>query len=379
MENGSTAFVLAGGLLIDGTGAHPYAGTLAVRDGRIQSIGEIPSGYEIIDVSGCTVLPGFVHAHAHPGYKFMGQTELDDYDVDWLMACLSAGITTVKDMGGLNVTGLQQILERRNRLNATGRYPRIVSAGKLLAAPGGYGGAAPVAASSVREARERAEWMLDAGADFIKTSLENGYSPDTALPKLSPEQLAAICGATRARGARVSAHLSQCEPLRVLVEAGITDAGHAPYEPMDDGLIRMMVERRVTMTPTLTLYRMFQEKYGAPFLGTAIENTRRFAKAGGVVAVGDDFIEPAEPWYRPGLPWGELELLLQAGLDNMQIIQALTANGAEACGILHETGTLVPGKRADVAVVRGNPAERLECLRDVEMVMVGGKIILKSG
>lgn len=366
-------YALTGGNIIDGTGAPPVKGALIVSAGKIESVCGNPDGCTIIDVSGCALLPGFVNAHAHPGFKRMGQTDLHGYDLDYLSACLSAGVTTIRDMGALDASPLCDVLACRNELNASGSYPRIISAGKFFAAPGGYGGAAPITVSSAAEAHKKVNDAIDAGVDFVKTSLENGFGPDTTLPKLSPVLLAAICNA--ARGRRVAAHLSQCEPLRTLVEAGITDAGHVPYEPMDDNLIRLMVEKGVTLTPTLTLYRMLTEKYGLPLLETAIDNVRRFASAGGTLAAGDDFIEPDDQWYRPGLYFGELEMLSKAGLSNLQVIRALTANGAEACGLGAVTGTLQAGRRADIVAVRGDPLAGLGCLKDVVVVLSGGRIV----
>lgn len=370
--------ILTGGTILDGTGTPPFRGTIILSGGRIETViqsTEIPDGIQTIDITGCTALPGFVQAHAHPGFKQLDGQDLPDYELGWLEACHRAGITTVRDMGGLNGSSLEDVLQRRDELIATGKYPRIASAGKFLSATGGYGGVAPIPITTEAEAGQAVRRAHRAGADFIKTSLELGYSPDTALPILSPELLKAICGEARSLGLPVSAHLSQSGPLRTLVEAGITHAEHAPYDTMDDELIALMVERGVTLTPTLTLYRMLQEKYGAPFLASAMENTRRFAAAGGIIAVGDDYLEPAAPWYLPGLPMGEVELLGQAGLNPMQIITALTKNGAAACGLLHLTGTLEPGKAADVTVVRGNPLESLAVLMDVRMVISRGRIV----
>jgi imidazolonepropionase-like amidohydrolase len=371
-------YALTGGVILDGTGCSPYEGSLIVCDDKIAAINGSIDGCEVINIPGCTALPGFINAHTHPGYKYIGETEVPDYELGYLEKCLAQGVTTVRDMGALNANTIEEILSRRDKLNASGRYPFIVSAGKFIAAPGGYGGIAPLTVSTKEEAREIVDRSVAAGADFIKTSLENGFSPETALPKLSVELLNAICSAARSRGFRVAAHLSQCEPLRALVQAGITDAGHVPYEPMDDELIALMVTKAVCITPTLTLYRMLSEKYGAPFLQTALDNVRRFAAAEGTIAVGDDYIEPAEPWYPQGLPWGELELLHQAGLSNRQIIQALTANGAEVCGLGAHTGTLQAGKLADITVVRGDPLTDLSCLKNIRLVSVRGRLVVNQ-
>ncbi len=351
---------------------------LIVENGRIAAIEAhpLPGG---LDMAGCTVLPGFVHAHCHPGFKLQAGQDLPAYDAAYMHAALDAGITTIRDMGALNASTPEDVLAARDAHNRRGDGPRLLSPGKFLAAPGGYGGAAPLPVDSPKSAAEAVRRLAGAGADFIKTSLEWGMDPSTyGLPVLSAELLRAICDAAHTEGLRVSAHATQAQPLRTLVEAGLDDAAHVPYEPMDDALIADMVARGVTLTPTLSVHRMIAEKYGAPVLGTALDNVRRFHMAGGTLAVGDDFLEEEAPWFLPGLPWGELELLAQAGLSNAAILRALTHGGAAACGRAHEIGALRPGIAADLVAVHGYPLRSLECLKAVVMVVLGGRIVRRS-
>ena len=76
-----TAFV--GGLLIDGTGAEPVKDSLVlVRDGKVAYAGagkEVGPEYEIVDVSGKTIMPGLIDTHLH----FSGN--LTDDDSDWVL------------------------------------------------------------------------------------------------------------------------------------------------------------------------------------------------------------------------------------------------------------------------------------------------------
>jgi N-acyl-D-aspartate/D-glutamate deacylase len=58
--------VVRGGTVVDGTGAAPFRGDVAIRDGRIVAIGEVPSdGRACLDASGCWVTPGFIDPHTH--------------------------------------------------------------------------------------------------------------------------------------------------------------------------------------------------------------------------------------------------------------------------------------------------------------------------
>ena len=109
-----------------------------------------------------------------------------------------------------------------------------------------------------------------------------------------------------------------------------------------------------------------------------MENVFRFVQAGGKIGLGNDFIEEELPWYRPGMPKTELQLLKEAGLTNMQIIIAATKHAAEICSVNHEVGTIERGKIADLIIVEGNPLEDLECVYNIKMVIKEGCIVVEN-
>lgn len=237
----------------------------------------------------------------------------------------------------------------------------------------------PIPISSVEEAEKMVNEVLDKGIDMIKTVLEDGMDPSTiGLPKLSDELLKAICDQAHRRGAKVSAHVTQAHNLNRLVEAGIDDAGHMVYDDLSDELIDQMIKKDVFVVPTLSVLKMIQDKYGAPLLKKGMENVFRFVQAGGKIGLGNDFIEEELPWYRLGMPKIELQLLKEAGLTNMQIIIAATKHAAEICSIDHKVGTVERGKIADLFIVEGNPAEDLECIYNVKMVIKEGCIVMEN-
>jgi len=271
---------------------------------------------------------------------------------------------------------LESVVAHSKELARRGCFPRIVATGKFVSAPGGYGGKQPVNVTTPAEASAKVDEILDMGIDMIKTVLEDGFDPSTrGLPKLSDELLTAICDAAHARGTRVSAHVTEAHNLATLVEAGIDDASHMVYDHLSDELICIMVEKNVYVVPTLTLYSVIKDKFGAPFSDTAKKNVARFVAAGGKIGLGDDYMGEAAPWYRLGMPRLELQLLQEAGLSNAQIIVAATKHGAEICGIDREVGTVEIGKRADLLIVKGNPLEDLEALTRVRYVIKDGRIV----
>lgn len=131
---------------------------------------------------------------------------------------------------------------------------------------------------------------------MIKTVLEEGLDPSTyGLPKLSDELLSAICMEAHKRNTKVSAHVTQSHNLKRLIAAGIDDAGHMVYDHLSDELITDLVQKNIYVVSTLTVLKMFEDKFGAPLLETGKNNVRRFVEAGGKIAFGDDFIEVEEP------------------------------------------------------------------------------------
>lgn len=373
--------LLRNGLLIDGTGNEEKNNiNVSILKRNISSITheDVKSNKfdRIIDLSGLTVLPGFINAHVHSGFKYLNGKPYRGFHEDFLKACINEGITTIRDEGMFTDDSINDVIENKKLLDSSNKYPRIITTGKFFSAPGGYGGMEPIQITSKEEARARVNEVLNMGIDMIKTVLEDGLDPSTfGLPKLSDELLKAICDEAHLQGAKVSAHVTQAHNLKRLVDAGIDDAGHIVYDDLSDELILKMVEKNTYVVPTLTVLKMINDKYGAPVLEKGKENVYRFVEMGGRIGLGNDFIEEESPWYRLGMPTMELQLLKEAGLTNMQIILAATKNGAEICGIEKYVGTVEKGKKADLLIVKGNPLKNIDCIYNVKMVIKDGIII----
>ena len=68
----------------------------------------------------------------------------------------------------------------------------------------------------------------------------------------------------------------------------------------------------------------------------------------------------------------ELELLVDAGMSPSDAIHASTGRAAEALGVSHR-GTIEPGKQADLVIVRGNLAEDIRMIREIESIILSGR------
>lgn len=359
--SGENIIALVNGTLIDGTGADPIPDAIVLINGdRILSVGSrssvvIPKGVREIDLNGGTILPGFINAHVHDGFNKAN-----------LEAWAQGGVTTVRDEGMRSANNIAGLIALRNEASQDPKYARLVSAGLMMTVQGGYG---QLYVSSADEARQKVNEELDLGVDMIKVSLEDGYAGTSGLPKLTPEQLAAIISAAHARNAQVSGHITQSAYIQQLVDSGVDDIAHLAYDPIAADTLKSMVQNGTYLTPTFTVFR----NYNAP-VSTCVQNLADFVRLGGKVALGNDY-GGGPGSFELGIPMYEIEKMAEAGMTPMQIIQASTANAAHVVGLEGEIGVLEAGKIADVLVVAGSPLEDLGNLANVYLVMHNGTVI----
>ena len=368
----SSAPILAliNGNLIDGTGAPPLPNAVViVKDGVIVDVGhrnetQIPPETRIINLRGSTVLPGFINAHVHNGYRDSN-----------LKAWAQAGVTTVRDLGGNPQNDLFSWRDAalRNVQNA-----RLVAAGPMVTVPGGYpmvpwGAPTGLPVLSPEDAREKVNRLLDDGADVIKIALEGGESFNRQIPMLTPEEAAAIVDATHQRGTYVPAHVLVSGDLEKALDAGVDDIAHMVWDIPDHNLIERVIKEGVFWVPTLELWYAVDPDLGA----AASNNLSRFVQAGGKVALGTDYDGYDAP-FDLGMPIREIRWMQAAGMTPMQIFVAATKNAAVVCNLDHQVGTLEKGKSADLLIVDGDPLKDIEVLLNLRMVINRGEIIFEK-
>jgi imidazolonepropionase-like amidohydrolase len=364
-DDGSILVVL-GGRMVDGTGAAAVDdAAMVIRDGRILYAGprgevELPSGAEVLDARGMTLLPGLVNAHVHRGA-----------DASNLRAWAWDGVTTVRDLG-VDTGGL---LRFRELHPPEPDMARLVAAGPLITVPGGYpivpfGGGWSTTVRSPEDARVVAESLLEGGgSDLLKVVLETGTVFGRQLPVLSAEEARMLVRVAHGRGAMVSAHVTATVDLQRALAAGVDDLAHMVVDaPLAAGVAAELVAAGIAWVPTLELWDCAGER------AMAVANLRRFLAAGGEVALGTDFAGYTCD-FDLGLPVRELELMGQAGMTPAEILTAATRNGARACGLGRVLGTLEQGKLADLVAVDGDPLVDLAALAAVRLVVHGGVVI----
>jgi imidazolonepropionase-like amidohydrolase len=359
----TATLVLVNGTLIDGRGGDPIPDAVVVIDNeRIVAVGarsqiEIPNEAPTIDVGGATILPGFFNAHVHGAYS-----------EETLAAWAQDGVTTVRDLG--NDSDPEILIAVRDIASRNPRFARLVAAGPLVTAVGGYG---TREVGSIEEAQSTVSELLDAGVDLIKVGIEDNLQGRT-WPMLSVEEIAAIVERAHSRNVTVSAHVSSSDHVELALQAGIDDVAHVVVDEISDDLIARMIAADMYWVPTLKLWACVDNLYPVHYGDQAVENLTRFSRAGGMVALGTDYAG-----YRCdfdlGMPVTEIALMQQAGMTSMQIIIAATKNAAHVCNLDADLGTLEAGKIADILVVDGDPLEDLSMLQKVRMVIHDGVII----
>jgi imidazolonepropionase-like amidohydrolase len=223
--------------------------------------------------------------------------------------------------------------------------------------------------ASTDEARQAVLTEADEGVEAVKVALEDGYAGTHGLPKLTPEELKAIVTTAHEHGLPVSGHITQGAYLQPMLEAGVDDIAHLPYDTIPLESLQQMVKQDVYLTPTFSVFR----NYGAP-VGMVQNNLRQFVGLGGKVALGNDY-GGGPGNFELGIPMYEIQMMSQAGMTPMQVIVASTLNAAHVLRMDGKIGTLETGKFADILIVGGNPLDDLQALTKVKMVIHNGVVI----
>jgi len=387
--------------LIDGSGAEPIENATLILNERILDIApddRLAShpDPETLDLGGRTVIPGLINAHIHLAFD---STVPESFKVlrdepaavtairvaSRARRMLEAGITTARDVGGVNFIELAV-----RDLIASGEIPgpRLLCAGKQITMTGGQGWSMGREADGADEVRKAVREQLKAGADLIKLMatggvLTPGVEPGSA--QLTEDELRAGVIEAHKAGRRTSAHAQGLEGVKNAVRAGIDTVEHGIF--LDDEAVAMMKEHAVVFVPTLApAYRITQagRAGGIPqhvmdkMAKVNAANTRSFQLAwqgGVIIAAGNDGGTPFNP-HEDMLT--ELRLLIEAGVPPLEAIRAGTWGSARALGLEGETGTIERGKWADLVVLDGDPLVNIAALSRIAYVIQHGKVVHKA-
>lgn len=365
------------------------------------------SGYEEIDLQGKYILPGVINMHVHLAGNGKPQKKQRDNEalvkkimsngltkaIAYNMVCgfakdeLYSGVTTIRTVGGLGDfdTRLRDDI-------AAGKKPgpRILAANEGISVPGGHmAGSVAIAADSVEEALQHLETSKAQKVDLVKLMITGGVldAKEKGVPgelKMAPEMVKAVCDKAHTMGYMVAAHVESPEGVKVALKNGVDSIEHGAKA--DEEMISLFKEHNAflctTLSPALP-YALFDrsitnasevEQFNGNVVFEGIIDCAKAAIANDIpVVLGNDV---GCPWITQYDFWRELYYFHKyVGVSNAFALYTATCRGAEMAGIGDITGTLEPGKCADMIVVEKNPLEDLRVLRNVDMVIAQGKVI----
>jgi imidazolonepropionase-like amidohydrolase len=375
-------------------------GFVQLEDGKVKQVGRRAElGTAVAgarDLGDATILPGLVNMHTH--LTLSGNVQVfqdavqDSYEVKMMRAVVHAreaiesGVTTIRDCGTLNSIVFAMRDATRDGLVPG---PHIWASGDVLTSTGGHCFFFGAECDSVEDVKRTVRNQVKAGADFIKVMATGGGITPNTNPReaqFDETQMIALTQDSARLGKYVAAHCHGTPGIYNAIAANVRTIEHCSfmtphglkYEP--DATARI-AEQGIYICPTLgagarMMEKMERDGLENPFSATRherMENLRRMWDAGVKLISGNDAGVTMSGFDDFQL---DLEQLVEfIGLSAAEAIQSATMRAAEAIGS-DEFGALLPGRRADVLVVRGNALDDIGALRNVQLVLKSGRVMV---
>jgi len=408
---GAKDVVIHAGALLDGVTTTPrHHVSILIHDDRITGVADgftTPAGAEVIDLSGATVLPGFIDCHVHIAAKLPSRTNATE---DWLThsdldrafdgavftrAMLQQGFTAARDVGGGDDT-----VAVRNAINE-GKIsgPRLWVSLEPLGPTAGHGdphsGLDPGLdhpgwdhglVNTPEDARFRVREHRRRGADLIKIMPSGGIASTGDDPRqqlMTDDEMRVAVETAHSLGLKVAAHIYPAGAIEAAVRAGVDSVEHGSFATAQT--YALMKEHGTYLVPTLTVYEVFYvAARDHPELltpGTAPkelandlipkQNFPNAVKSGVKIAYGTDIGEGDHAM--------EFGLLIAGGMTPGEAVMAATHNAAELIGASDKIGSVQAGRFADLVATVGDPLADPTQFGHVAFVMKGGVVYRKDG
>lgn len=390
--------------LIDGISNEPVKNAwIMIEDGIISMVGTHKKGKpplaEIkLDASDCTLLPGMFNLHVHIQRRHLSEkgksfkegapaveNSSDPKRMVWAVKNawreLQKGVTTIRDCASKNRINI----ELRNSIKAgIINGPRVLACGFGIAGTGGhethkYQGAVEV--DGPDEVRKAVRREIKEGADFIKFMGSGGIggmpeNEDPSWVEMGIDELEAGIREAHYRGKKTTVHAMGEEAILNALKAGIDCIEHGVN--LNDEALDIMCQRKVHYVPTVsgitTVYKREAERGNKEVadiiykrvVEPLMNSIRKAYDRGLTIGCGTDTL---------GDVVDELKIFETCGMTKMDCIHTATVNASIICGLEKILGTVEEGKRADLLIVKGDPLEDLDVLRNVFWVIKDGTIV----
>ena len=352
-----------------------------IEDGRIAAVrsgGEPP---DVTDLGDVTLLPGLIDPHVHlvldavpPVVERLTEAD-DDVVLERARAAarqsLSAGVTTVRDLGDRSYLAL----ELDDEDGAT-----VLAAGPPLTVPGGHcwflGGevsGVPALRDAVREHAER-------GVHVIKAMATGGGITPGSRPQdrqFSDEELRAIAGEAHRHGLPATAHAHTSAGVAAALDAGFDGIEHCTFVTgVDEDLVRRLAAAGTVVSFTLGMLPGTSPAPEQELMLRAFKAALQALYAGGVklLPASDAGIFPFKP--HPTLIYAMEAIAEQAGIPAGDMVRMATVSAAAVIGLGDRKGRVAAGYDADLVAVAGDPLTDLSALREVRAVYRSGRRIV---
>lgn len=394
-------FVIKPARVFDGVDPRPHTGwSVLVEADRITAAGPsatIPAKGNVVELPGATLMPGMIEGHSHLFLHPYNETLWDDQVLHEPLALrtaravvhagktLEAGFTTERDLGtegaGFADVGLKQAIDE-----GIVPGPRLIVATKAIVARGAYGPkgfepglAVPQGAQEVAGVEEMVRAVRDqiaGGATLIKFYADYHWGRhEPTRVTLSQAELDAGVAAAHDAGRQVAVHATTAEGMMRAIRAGADTIEHGYGGTAE--VFRLMAQKKIALCPTLAAseaYARYFEKWDGqePAPESVQENRRSFQlamRAGVPICMGGDV-----GVYTHGQNWLEMDAMRRAGMPADQVLTAATSGNARIFN-LGDRGAVRPGLLADLVAVEGDPTQDLSVVRNVRMVLKGGKVV----
>jgi imidazolonepropionase-like amidohydrolase len=393
--DGAGSLVLRAPLLVDGGGAQPQRdAALWLEDGRVAYAGRaagLPAGARaasVLDLPGCTLLPGLVDVHVHlvaSGGPDMASDIPSSPAARTVAAVVNArrqlerGVTLVRDLGA---PGDEAIAVAAAVESGQVPGPRVVAAGPAVTMTGGHIPYLGRIADGVEQMRHAVRANAAMGARCVKVVatggvLTRGLDPREAA--YTQPELDALVDEAHRLGLRVAAHAIGEGGVLAALRAGVDSVEHGMF--LDQATVAAFLAAGARYTPTFSAPHgilggpavpAWIKDRARPAAEAQVASFRAAVQAGVKVVAGTDAGTPDNPH---GGVAQEVAFMVRAGLDPLLALRAATGEAADLLGV-DDRGVLRPGAAADVLAVDGDPVADVTALTRPSAVFQDGRRVV---